>query len=224
MRATLLDTLGKVYCDLGLINQAEPLLKEAYEIRLARPENAADLATSLLNVGVMARAKGQYAEAERLLRQACEIRIRLTNPDSLAVAEAEFALGWTQFERVRVEGLAGVQSAEIAANDKMMEHVLAIQRRELGANHRDVGITLVALALRHFMEQRLVESEKLLIQAGLVLGRQADGQSFLVGLMDFQRAALDRKNKKYEQAAVHYASSIEKLEKAVGARISSLSW
>ena len=65
VRATLLDTLGKVYCNLGLSNQAEPLIREAYELRLAHPDNEADLASSLLNMGILSRNRGEYKEAEQ---------------------------------------------------------------------------------------------------------------------------------------------------------------
>ena len=74
VRATLLDTLGKVYTNLALIDQAEPLLREAYEIRQQHSENESELASSLLNMGVMLRWQGKYDEAEPLLRRALEIR------------------------------------------------------------------------------------------------------------------------------------------------------
>ena len=35
IRATLFDTLGKVYSDLGIVDRAEPLVREAYALRLA---------------------------------------------------------------------------------------------------------------------------------------------------------------------------------------------
>ena len=216
VRANLLDTLGKVYCELGLVHQAEPLLREAYEVRLAHPDNEADLAKSLLNMGVMARYKGHYTESENLLRQARDLHIKLSHLDSYEVAEAEFALGVTLMERLRFQGLDHLTPETIAEFHKMMQHVLAVQRRERGANHRDVGITLTVLAICYFMENNVAESEKTILQASMVFAQQEGGQSLVLGLLDFSRAAVAQEGQRFAEAESHYRSSISMLEKVLG--------
>ncbi len=213
-RATLLDTLGRVYNDLGLFRQAEPLVREAYEWRLAHPENEADLATSRMNMGTLLQWKGDYAEAEPLLRAAIATRKQLTGPDSLATAEAEFALGLAQIKFVR----AGVRPdpAAVAEFDARMRHVLEIQRRELGPNHRDVGQTLVWVALRYLMENKTVEMEKTLREAVLVFAQQEGGQSLVIGLLEYGTAALARRQGKIDVAERHYRVAISHAEKALG--------
>ncbi|MBI2826993.1 MAG: serine/threonine protein kinase [Planctomycetia bacterium] len=216
VRARLLDTLGKVYSDLGLVDRAEPLVRAAYELRLAKPEDEADLATSRLSMGVLLGAKGKYAEAERLLRQALEMRTRLAGPDSLEVAEVEVALGWTLMQSVRLVGLGGRGRKEIDEFDKMMLHALDIQRRALGSNHRDVGLTLTYLAMRYFAENKQPEAEKMLLQAAAVFASQKEGLSAVLGLMEFQAAALARRQGKFNDAERRYKSSIKMLEQALG--------
>ena len=120
-RATMLDTLGKVYSDLGLLEQAEPLVREAYAVRQAHPENEAELASSLLNMGTLLRWKGQYQEAESVL-PALDIRTRMEGAESLSAAEAEFALCWLLLEDGRWgTNKKGLTTIEF---DRRIAHVL----------------------------------------------------------------------------------------------------
>ena len=127
VRATLLDTLGKVYCNLGLSDQAEPLIREAYKLRLAHPDNEADLASSLLNMGILSRNNGEYKEAEQFLRRALEIRTRVLGKNNLGVAEAELMLAWTLVEGQK---FGSANNPEFQDEfDKLTEHLLKIQKK-----------------------------------------------------------------------------------------------
>jgi len=213
-RASLLDTLGKVYCNLGLLEQAEPLIREAYELRLTHPENEADLASSLFNMGVLTRLKGNYKEAESFLRRAMEIRSRVLGINNLATAEIEIILAWTLIESQR---FGSPDHPEYQAEfDKLAQHALAVQQRELGANHRDVGVTYLIMSWRYSAVKDFAAMEKMLLAAVKAFAKQEAGKSLTHALVDYQLAALARRQRKYPKAEKHYRASIEMLRNVMG--------
>jgi tetratricopeptide (TPR) repeat protein/tRNA A-37 threonylcarbamoyl transferase component Bud32 len=216
VRATLLDTLGKVYSDLGIVDRAEPLVREAYGFRQAHPEQEAELATSLLNMGVLLRTKGEYADAERLIRQALAMRTRLSGADSLDVAEAEVALCWILLESFGVTQRGDIGKRQFDEIDKIASHALKVQRRELGDHNRDVGLTLMGMAMRYLAEGRQAEAEEVFVQIAAVFATQKEGLSALLGLREVQLADSARKQGRLKEAERHYRSSVKLLEQALG--------
>ena len=97
-----------------------------------------------------------------------------------------------------------------------MRHVLVVQRREFKGNHRDIGWTLVVIALRQFMSRDLGAMQTTLAEAALIFANQKEGQSFLVGMLEFSNAASARRQRKYAVAERHYKVAIGNMEKAVG--------
>ena len=73
--AASLNNLAMLYQAMGDYAKAEPLFRQALEIRKkALGENHPDYATSLNNLAVLYQAMGDYAKAEPLYRQALEIQ------------------------------------------------------------------------------------------------------------------------------------------------------
>ena len=74
-QAALLDAIGNVYRNLNVFDKAEPLLKQAMEVRKrVLGEKHPAYATSLISLAELYRVMGDYARAEPLYRQALEIR------------------------------------------------------------------------------------------------------------------------------------------------------
>jgi tetratricopeptide (TPR) repeat protein len=68
--------------DTGRHAEAEPLLRQALELRrAAREEDHPDVAQSLNNLAALLRDTGRHAEAEPLLRQALEVLHRVYGED-----------------------------------------------------------------------------------------------------------------------------------------------
>ena len=88
VRATLMDTMGRVYYDLGVYDKAAELVKEAlaYRERTLGGDNAL-VADSLNSLGAIRLAQGAHPEAEALLRKALDIRRKQLGPQSVEVAE-----------------------------------------------------------------------------------------------------------------------------------------
>ena len=87
VQATLMDTMGAVYRNLGLYDKAIPLLQQSLETRKALHGNEhLEVAKSLTSLGTVALEKGDYAAAEELYREALDMRRRLLGNGHLDVA------------------------------------------------------------------------------------------------------------------------------------------
>jgi serine/threonine-protein kinase len=86
-KARLLDAIGDVYRELGLLDQAEPILKEALHIRLELlPGDSPDIAESIFSLAVCYKHSGDYAKAEVFFQRALACYERALGPDDEAVA------------------------------------------------------------------------------------------------------------------------------------------
>jgi serine/threonine protein kinase len=73
-QARLMDAVGNAYLQLGLTEQAMPLITDAYQLRLEHHgADHAEVAESLTSLGLVAAGKGRRSEAEEHLRQALQI-------------------------------------------------------------------------------------------------------------------------------------------------------
>ncbi len=94
IQATLMEAIGNVYRNLGLLDWAEPLLRRSLELRRETfgPQHD-EVAQSLNNLGVLLGQKGEFAAAEPLLREALDMRLRLHGERHQWVAESLNNLG-----------------------------------------------------------------------------------------------------------------------------------
>ncbi len=124
VRAMLLDTIGRVYRQLGLYGEAQPLVEEALkERRELLGESHPEVAASLVNLGQLASAQGRYEEAEGLLRDALGRYRRLPGSKSLESLEAVEALADLLMQRGRL------QEAEPLLRDSLEVARTLAQRR-----------------------------------------------------------------------------------------------
>lgn len=134
-------TLGRTYLDLSVLDRAQRQVESALEIRenlLGRDH--VDTAECLNSLGLLARAKGQFDDAETLYRESLAIRRSLLGDDHIALAESLNNLGTL----MQIKG--DLESAET-----MLRRALAIRTAAHGTMHRDVATTSANLAavLRH---------------------------------------------------------------------------
>jgi non-specific serine/threonine protein kinase/serine/threonine-protein kinase len=75
VRAALLDTLGRVYHNLGLYARGEQLLRQALDLRVGSfGEETLEAAQSQTHLGLLLHDQSQYSAAEPLLRKALATR------------------------------------------------------------------------------------------------------------------------------------------------------
>jgi serine/threonine protein kinase len=94
VEATIRQTLGRTYIELGLYREAEPHLERAYDVR-HRLLGDNDLLTlaSMAQLGRLYEMEGRFREAEPLLAQALESRRHILGPDHRDTLENSAWLG-----------------------------------------------------------------------------------------------------------------------------------
>ena len=165
VQANLRHAIGTVYLNLGLYDEAEPLLEAALAVREQRlDETDLEIARSLNTVAQLYRYQGRYPEAEALVRRA------LAQRDG----------GFSRFR----EDSQGAEDSEIA---KLLRH-LAILLRIQGryAEAEKVGRHALALFERALGSDDIEVAEGARVIAGVLLSRGDD-----IGAEAFLRKALD---------------------------------
>jgi serine/threonine protein kinase/tetratricopeptide (TPR) repeat protein len=137
VRATLMDTMGNVYRNLGLYDKALPLLQEALKTRKGIYGNEhPEVATSLNNLASILEHKGDYAAAEPLYREALAMRRKLLGSEHPDVARS-------------LNNLANILDTEgnVAAAEPLYREALAMRRKLFGEENPEVARSLNNLAI-----------------------------------------------------------------------------
>jgi eukaryotic-like serine/threonine-protein kinase len=153
VRARLMGSIGRIYRQLGLLKQAEPLLEEALAVRERGLGPAhLEVAASLLDLGQL-RLEESRGDAEPLFRRALAIREKILGPDDPQVAAVLQGLG----------SLLGRLSGKWKDAEAILRRALAIyQRHPPGA---DLARVLHELAVTRLRQGDLKETERLLRQS-----------------------------------------------------------
>ncbi len=151
LRARLLDTLGGIHIQLGLYDEARPLLAEALAVRerLDGPGDT-EVAETLVHLGMVAHLSGK-GEAVPLFTQALAIREGLLGPEHPDVADVLNKLGAALAARARFD------EAEAA-----LRRSLAIQKKLWGERDPRVAKALHNLGGIAYSRGRMDEAERLL--------------------------------------------------------------
>ncbi len=169
VQGMMLDAMGQIYSQIGLLEPAQDLLRRGLELRLARRETTpAEVVESLTHLGAVKAAAGQVEEAETMLQRAVDLGRNLDDLptyvralESLAMLEQRLY----RFEASRdlyrqaldlrqrqlgadVPGLAQVQrnygvllqeEGQWDASRQMLRHSLAARRQHYGDRHPKVA-------------------------------------------------------------------------------------
>ena len=208
-QAKLLDTIGSVYCDLGKLAEAKPLLTKALGIRQRMlSKESPDLATSYHNLGWLHHQAGDYTSAERLYRDALIIRRLHADADPSPLAATLFTLGWLLADADKLEDAAA-----------LFKEALQIRLQHLGPNNREVAVARVGLVAVYFQQRKFVDAIWQYEQAIKTL-REVEGGKGLAECVDlFQHGLLIRDfpaarlvlGLKKEDSAVEYLRRAEEM-------------
>jgi serine/threonine protein kinase len=149
-QAGMMDVMGNVYFELGLYPRAEPLFRQALDIRRrVLGERNPETLLSMSSLGRTLSVEGRYPEAEKLLREALAMQQRVLGPehtDSLATKQR----------------LANVLASEgnIADAEKLTQEALESRRRVLGEENADTLESMDNLSWVLMAERRYAEAEK----------------------------------------------------------------
>ena len=165
-RAEMAHTLGATYFNLGLFEQARPLLEESVTIlEQTLGSKSAELAPKLATLGNVCRAQNDRELAEELLKRAldiCQASFGEEHPDT---AQAFHDLGSLYWDMSR-----------FAEAEKLYTRALAVREKVLGPDHADLGIVLNDLAVLHKQQGELEKAEPLYRRA-LAIEEKALGAS-----------------------------------------------
>jgi eukaryotic-like serine/threonine-protein kinase len=162
--AVTLVELGRVYQDQGLNQRAEPLHREALDIRqkVLGAEHR-ETAVSLSDLASVLRLSGDLAGAEALLKQSLELNIKTRGADHPNTAASLHDLA-----------LIAASRGDYLGAESGLRQALGLQRRALGDNHPVVAATLNSLA-RTLREQRRYDEAADALQEALTITRAAFG-------------------------------------------------
>src|SRR5262249_26412446 len=133
------QTLGGIYQKLGNLEQADMLLRSALDQRTTLLGSGnADVARSLVDLGLLRVDQAKLDEAERLVREGLEKTRRIRPMDDAAIARATVALG-------QVLEARGAYSQAIP----VMEEAVRLQSKGNAATP-ELAASLIELANNHF--------------------------------------------------------------------------
>jgi serine/threonine-protein kinase len=197
VQAELYGTLGSIYQKLGKLAEADTMLRAALDERRARAGGDADadvnanLARSLVDLGLLRSEQAQHDEAERLVRDGLARAKRAFPPGHPEIAKAMTALGKVLEERgqyepaiavldeaVRINTAAAPDTPELAASvtelanchyylghydvsRALNQRALALDRKLHGDRHPLVSSDLFNLGIIESDVGRYAEAERL---------------------------------------------------------------
>jgi tetratricopeptide (TPR) repeat protein len=166
IRATLMDTVGTVYMQLGLYGQAAPLIDGAVVTqRQAGATQQKALSRSLTHMGDLRMLQAQYDVAEKAYRDAAEIESQL--PES---SQRELDLATT----LRGLGRLQQQQGRFADAEYQLRKALEKQKKIYGDAHGEIAITLKDIA-RVMADSGSVNEAVPVMRSALAMQRQLRG-------------------------------------------------
>ncbi|HLQ37174.1 MAG TPA: tetratricopeptide repeat protein, partial [Planctomycetota bacterium] len=136
--AALLEAMGNVYLNLGLLDQSEQLLQDAAKLREQLGTEPAGLQQVRSSLARVAAEKGDDATSERLWRAVIEA---LPGADAIALAQADLHLARALWRQDRMD-----------AAEQLLVSAVATLRRLLPADDLRLGFALADHA--EFLEER----------------------------------------------------------------------
>lgn len=153
--AKSLNNLGMLYHAQTRFTEAEPLLKQALEIRQkVLPPGHPVIAISLHNIGGIYYSQRRFTEAEPLFKQAIEIFLALPHEPTMALAASLNQLGALYQEQGRLK-----------KSESLHQQSLEIRQKALPPGHPDIAISLNYLGANYLAQRRLKKAEPLLKEA-----------------------------------------------------------
>lgn len=165
IRAELLDAIGMVYCQLGLKDEARPLLEEALQLRREQfGDQSIEYARSLVNQTVQLIAEGDYAEAAKTNNAAVSI-LRQRESGSADLGDALQTLGVLRMEEF-----------DAAAALPAFQEALDLRSRTVGEHSPEYAALLRYIAVVQGRLGNVDDAEKLCHEA-LAIQRERIGDS-----------------------------------------------
>jgi tetratricopeptide (TPR) repeat protein len=206
VEASIRDTMGLTYVDLGLYPEARKQLERALELR-RRALGAEDAKTlkSMASLGRVAYLQGKYAEAEVLESQALEAQRRVLGPEHPDTLDS-------------INNLAVVYDDEgkYPQAEALDVQTLEIRKRVLGREHPDTLRSMGNLGVDYVRDGKFAQAEELLTQALETEKRVLGPEHPDTLASDTNLAGLYFQEGKYAQAEALYTQELEIRQRVLG--------
>ena len=206
VEASIQQTIGNTYRDLGLYPEAEKHLERAFELRKrVQGEQDAETVASMIDLARIYDEEEKEAQSEALYRKALDIRNRTSGEKSPATLAVERSLAEMYDRR-------GKHKEAEATYQK----VLAVQRETLGEEHADTISTMNDLAALYTNTGKFSDAEALYTKV-LDVKRRVVGEEhpdFLSSESDL--AELYLSEGKFADAATLYEKLLETEKRVLG--------
>ena len=194
-QATLLAAMGEVYVSLGLFDEAETLLQEAYELR---GQVGVDVGLSLYQLGELELARREYRAAVGYLRQAVDTLAA----DSVAAARSLRGLGLALVELQRPEG------------EPMLRDALAVLSGQFVRDDPEILRGLEGLGIAAVNRGDYAKAERMYRE--IVAARRAQGAGPSLGRSMADLAAVRRRQGAVDEADALHGEALPLLREALG--------
>jgi serine/threonine protein kinase/Tfp pilus assembly protein PilF len=166
IRATLLETIGEVYLNLGMLQESRGLLETAVDLRRTRKEGLSNLASALNALGVVQLESGDHAAAKLSLQEARSLFAAASDGRGAELGRSLY-------------NLAGVYRATGHSDsaEALYREALAIK----GWSDEKRAATLVGLSVIHAERREYDETVRLAGEA-LAMARERWGDDHVVAL------------------------------------------
>jgi len=155
VQATMLRTIGSVYMELGLYDEARSLLQDALILNEQNPgPDSTELAATLAQLASLGTRTAADAESESLARQALALREQAFGRQSLEVAQALNILGIILEHTDRLDEAKAVH-----------EEAIAIRQNHPEARGSALAASIHNLAIIYYFEGDLTRAEELYKQS-----------------------------------------------------------
>ena len=188
--AVTLAELGRVYQDQGLNQRAEPLHREALQIRrTVLGEGHRETAVSLSDLASVLRLNGDLSGAESLLTRCLQLNVETRGPEHPNTASTLHDLA-----------VIAATRGNAAAAEPQLRRALALQRKALGERHPIVATTLNSLARVLVERERHDEAARALSEARELASAGYGANHQLVALYTINLASLEMARNRPEAA------------------------
>ena len=206
IQASFMDTIGKVYINLGLQAEAAPLLMSALDVRRSLlGDEHPDTLMSMHHLGLLYQAQGNYEAAETIALETLNARdkvLGIDHPDTISSLNTLAVIYIT----LRKDE----QAVELAAKN------VEASRRVFGDLHEYTLTTIANAANLYVKVGRHGEAETLLVDSLAVrrneLGSEHPATIYAIGLLAY---AL-KEQARYEEAEPLYVEGLELCRKVFG--------
>ena len=206
IQAELMNTMGKVYQNLGLYDNAGNLIGKSLKMRREIFGNDhLDVAATLENIAILEWNKGNYAAAETHFKESLEIRLRLLGEESEEAATSLNNLG-----------VLYATQGELEKSEPFIRESLSLRRKLLDNDHPDLAESINNLGNILYNMGNL-DAAELLYRESLELDRKLLGDNhpdLAISLNNL--AALLASKEDFEDAESLYKESLEMRRRLLG--------